>query len=156
MLNFRLLNILIRPRFIRIYLGIIATLGAGVLLDIILFLKLSLMIGPWVTMTILAANTAGGIFIMYHLVEKRNKQLITSVDYGPFDQDIFYRYLGSLTASLFMITPGLLNSLFGALVLIPPMNIRTGRYLAGILGIDWQEAHEFLRLERIADESNSG
>ncbi|MCK5737238.1 MAG: FxsA family protein [Spirochaetaceae bacterium] len=154
MLNFRFLDILIRPRSVQIYLGIIAILGAGVLIDIILFLKLAIIIGPWITMTILAANTAFGIFIMYHLMDQSNQQLIMSIDNGKYDSDIFYKYLNSLVASLFIITPGLLNSLFGFILLIPPVSIKLGSRMARIIGIDWQEAHEFLRLERITENPN--
>ncbi len=103
MLNFRLLYILISPRSIRTYLGIIATLGFGVLLDIILFLKMSLMVGPWITMAVLAANTAIGVFIMYRLTELRGRGLVETIDDGHFDPDLFSRYLSTLVASLLLI-----------------------------------------------------
>jgi len=155
MLNFRLLNILISPRSIRTYLGIISTLGAVVLLDILLFLKLALIIGPWITMTALAANTAAGIFFMYKLTDRRNRQLIDSIDSGLYDPAAFFRYISSLVASLFIITPGLLNTILGIVLLFPPVSIKVGRRIADTMGIDWQEAHEFLRLERVAGSRNN-
>jgi UPF0716 family protein affecting phage T7 exclusion len=149
MLNFRLLYILISPRSIRTFLGIIATLGLGVLLDIILFLKMSLMVGPWITMAVLAANTALGVFIMYRLTELRGRRLVETIDDGHFDPDLFSRYLSTLVASLFLIIPGILNTLAGILLLIPYIGTGLGIRLAGMAGIDWQEAYEFLRLDRM-------
>jgi UPF0716 family protein affecting phage T7 exclusion len=149
MLNFRLLYILISPRSIRTYLGIIATLGFGVLLDIILFLKMSLMVGPWITMAVLTANTAIGVFIMYRLTELRGRGLVETIDDGHFDPDLFSRYLSTLVASLFLIIPGILNTLVGILLLIPYIGTGLGIRLAGMAGIDWQEAYEFLRLDRM-------
>jgi len=150
MLNFRLLNILISPRSIRTCLGIISTLGAVVLLDILLFLKLALIIGPWITMTALAANTAAGVFIMYYLAGQRNRHLIDSIDSGRYDSAVFFHYISSLVASLFIITPGLLNTILGIIILLPPVSNKVGKSIAETMGVDWQEAHEFLRLERVA------
>jgi UPF0716 family protein affecting phage T7 exclusion len=154
MLNFRLLNILISPRSVRTFLGIISTLGAAVLLDILLFLKLALIIGPWITMTALAANTAAGVFIMYKLTDRRNRQLIDNIDSGRYDSAVFFRYISSLTASLFIITPGLLNTFIGIIILLPPVSLNIGKRIADAMGLDWQEAHEFLRLERVAGNRN--
>ncbi len=151
MLNFRLLYILISPRSIRTYLGIIASLGVGVLLDIIIFLKLSLLVGPWITMAILAANTAGGVFIMYYLVDLGTRRMIGTIDEGRYDSDIFSRYLSTLTASLFLIIPGLLNTLAGCVLLVPVIGAKLGGRLARMIGIDWQEAYEFLRLDRMSE-----
>lgn len=149
MLNFRLLYILISPRSIRTYLGLTGCLGFSVLLDTILFLRLSLMVGPWITMAVLAANSAVWIFIMYKLVELRGQQLLSSIDDGRYDSDMFSRYLSTLVASLFLIIPGVLNTLAGIVILIPYISVRLGGKLAGLAGIDWQEAYEFLRLDRM-------
>jgi len=149
MLNFRLLKILTNTHSIRIYLGIISVLGISVLLDILLFLKLAFIIGPWITMSALSINTAAGIYFMNFLTSLRNRQLISSIDSGKYDPDIFSRYVSTLVASLFIITPGLLNSLLGLMLLIPPFNVKTGSKIARMMGINWQEAHEFLRLDRV-------
>lgn len=149
MLNFRLLYILISPRSIRTYLGLAASLGFGVLLDIILFLRLSLLVGPWITMAVLAANSAVGIFFMYKFVESRGRQLIASIDDGHYDSDMFSRYLSTLVSSLFLVIPGILNTVAGIIILIPYIGVRLGGKLARMAGIDWQEAYEFLRLDHM-------
>ena len=123
----------------------------GVLLDIIIFLKLSLLVGPWITMAILAANTAGGIFIMYYLVDLGTRQMIGTIDEGRYDSEIFSRYLSTLITSHFLIIPGLLNTLVGCVFLVPVISVKLGDRLARMIGIDWQEAYEFLRLERITE-----
>ncbi len=152
MLNFRLLYILISPRSTRTYLGLTAGLGLVILLDIILFLKLSIMVGPWITMAILAAKTTVGILIMYYLVDLRSRRLIETIDDGCFESDIFSRYLSTLAASLFLIIPGLVNTFVGILLLIPLIGIKFGDRMARLTGIDWQEAYEFLRLDRLAGQ----
>lgn len=149
MLNFRLLYILVSPRSIRTYLGLAASLGFGVLLDIILFLRLSLMVGPWITMSVLAANSAIGIFVMYRLAETRGRQLVTSIDDGRYDPEMFSRYLSTLVASFFLIIPGVLSTFAGLILLIPYISVWLGGRLARMAGIDWQEAYEFLRLDRM-------
>ena len=149
MLNFRLLNILTNSRSIRIYLGILSLLGIGVLLDILLFLKLALVIGPWITMSALAVSTAGGIFSMHYLIDEKNRQLINSIDTGLYKPACFSRYLGTITASLFIIIPGFLNSLMGFVLLFPPLCTMLGNRMADIMGLEWQEAYEFLRLDRV-------
>ncbi|MCD6343200.1 MAG: FxsA family protein [Spirochaetaceae bacterium] len=154
MLNFRLLNILTDSRSVRTWLGIISALGAGVLLDVLLFLKLAIIIGPWITMTALALNTAAGIFLMNYLTNMRNRQLNDSIDSGNYNPEVLSRYLSSLVASLFIITPGFLNSLLGLVLFLPPVGIKIGNRIARMIGIDWQEAHEFLRLNRVAGAEN--
>jgi len=101
-------------------------------------------------MTALAVNTAAGIFLMNYLTNLRNRQLNDSIDSGNYNSEVLSRYLSSLTASLFIITPGFLNSLLGFVILLPPVGIKIGNRMARIIGVDWQEAHEFLRLNRIA------
>ena len=155
MLNFRLLNVLTSSRSIRSYLAILSILGAGVLIDILLILKLSLIIGPWITMTILAANTAAGIYCMYYLTEKRKNQLISGIKSGIYDPDAFSRYLTSLLASMFIIIPGLLNTVLGVVMLLPPFSIKLGNRTARTIGIDWYEAYEFLRLDYVTDNGEN-
>ena len=150
MLNIRLLYILLDARSIRTYLGLAAGIGVGVLADVVIILKLSLLVGPWVTMAILAANAALGIRIAYSLVDRRAKAIIATVDRGRCDHEEFFRYIATLIASLFLIVPGLVNTLIGAVLLIPGVSALAGARVSGMLGIDWREAYEYLRLERIA------
>ena len=152
MLNFRLLNKLTGSRSIRSYLALLSTLSAGVLVDILLILKLALLIGPWVIMTILAANTAVGIYYIYYLTGIRKHQLISCIKSGLYKPDVFSRYLTSLLASLFIIIPGLMNTILGLIMLLPPFNIKIGNRLARTMGIDRYEAYEFLRLDYVSSD----
>jgi len=150
MLNFRLLYVLLSPRSVRTFLGISALIGLGVIIDVIIFLRLSLLVGPWITVAFLSANTAVGIFFMFRRVETLGRQLLQAVDNGHFVPGMFSRYLSSLLASLFFVIPGLLNRVPGLLLLIPYIGEKSGDQLARQAGIDWQEAYEYLRLDRIA------
>lgn len=153
MLNIRFLYTLLDSNFIRTFLGLAAGIGIGVLLDVVVILKLSLLIGPWITMGILAANAVLGIRISYGLTNRCKESLMAVVDKGRGDNDLFFRYLTTLIASLFLIIPGLINTLTGALMLIPAVSIRFGQRVAQFLGIDWREAYEYLRLDKIAENN---
>ena len=156
MLNLRLLYILLDQRTLRTYLAILSSLGFGVLLDIIIFIQLSLLIGPWIMMAILATTSAIGTIIMYHFVEVRCARLLESVDSGEYFPDIFSRYISILISSGFVIVPGLFNTLLGVLLLIPPLGIRIGNAILRLTGIDWREAYEYLRLDRLTrDDTQS-
>lgn len=149
MLNFRLLYVLINPRSIRTYLGLCASLGFGVLLDIIIFLRLSLMVGPWITMAVITANSALGLFFIYSFIDLKSRQMVESIDRGEFDPNLFSRYLSTLISSFFLIIPGLLNTVAGVIILIPYVGEKLGARFAALSGISWQEAYEFLRLDRM-------
>ena len=150
MLNFRLLYTLLDWRSIRSFLGIMASLGFGVLLDILLLLKLADLAGPWIIMTALASLTALGFFITYRIVEDRRNVLVESVDLGEYDEELFTAYVSALTSGLFLITPGVVNKILGGVLLIPPLSAPLGDRLALSMGIDWTEAYEYLRLNRVA------
>jgi UPF0716 family protein affecting phage T7 exclusion len=153
MLNYRLLYILISPGSAKTFLGLAAGLGFAVLIDVIIFLKLALLIGPWITMALLAAGSAAGIFFMYQRVGVQGRRLTEAVDDGRFVPGILSRYLSVLAASVFLILPGFVNSLAGIVLLIPYVAEKTGDRLARMAGIDWREAYEFLRLNRLAGVS---
>ena len=153
MLNLRMLFILLNNRSIRTYLAIVSGLGFGVLLDILVFLNLSLLIGSWVTLAILTALTAGGIALIYPYVNRISQRLISSVDRGIFDGEIFSRYIASLVAAGFIIIPGFFNTIVGSLILIRPVGIKVGLAISRFTGIDWQEAYEYLRLDRLSGDS---
>lgn len=149
MLNLRLLYTLLDSGSIRVYLGLVSVLGFGVLLDVLIFLNLSMLIGPWITMAFLAGSTALGILAMYSLVQSKESHLLESIDGGRFADDLFFRYISTLVAAAFIIMPGIVSTLFGGLLLTPPVAVRVGSVLTGLTGIDWREAYEYLRLDRM-------
>lgn len=151
MLNQMLLSSLLSFRLISIYLGILCCLGFVILLDIVLFLKLSLLIGPWMTVAILAVITAAGVFLSYRLVENRNIRLTKSIHEGRFDEKMFTDYSIILLACLFFIPPGIVNKLFGVILLLPSITRWMSNTLIRIAGSNWIELYEYLRLNSIMD-----
>lgn len=151
MLNFRVLYSLLNPRSVRYLIAVLAITGIGVLLEIVLLFRLSLLIGPWVVMSVLSACSAISLLAMHRLTESRSRRLKTMIDSGHFVPDAFSVYISTLLAAVFLVIPGFLSSITGSLLLIPPVAARTGRILAGQAGISWREAYEFLRLERLGD-----
>ena len=150
MLNLRLLFNFINPRFSRLLLAILCILGLGVLLDTILILRISLLVGPWITMSFLSFRSALGLFISYNSVKNRGEILTEAVDRGHFPETGFSLYLSNLVAGCFLVVPGILNFFVGLAFLLPPVGQKIGDKIASLLGIDWQEAYEYLRLNRLS------
>ena len=153
MLNLHLLYSVLGQRPLKTYLGILCVCGFAILLDMVLILKLAFLIGPWMTMSILAILTSIDIFVIYKLVELRNLQLIESIHQGKFNETRFTNYVSALLAALFFIPPGFVNTIIGSLLLIPPISVFIGRMLAKVAGINWFEAYEHLRFDSLADLS---
>lgn len=153
MLNLRMLYILIDRRSVRTFMAIVTALGFGVLLDILVFINLSLLIGPWVTLAIIAAITASGITVMFPVVERTGGRLLEAVDDGVFDDSILPGYISVLISAAFIVVPGLFNTLVGSLLLIRPVGIRAGNLVSSLAGINWQEAYEYLRLDRMTRDT---
>lgn len=150
MLNLRMLFILLDQHSVRTYLAIVTSLGFGVLLDLLIFLHISVLIGPWITLAVLAVITGIGVVVMFPFVDRISRLVATSIDRGKFDSGMLSNYLGVLIAAGFIIVPGLFNSLVGGLLLIRPLSIKVGDAILRMTGIDWQEAYEYLRLDHIA------
>ena len=151
MLNFRFLNALLTRRYIRIYLAILGFMGIGALLDVILLLKLSLLIGTWLTLAILALTTSATIVLAFHLVDKRSHALYRSISYGVFSQNNFVNYVTILLACPLIMLPGIVNSLFGLLILLQPLSDKIGEIVVRTTGINWSESYEILRLNTITE-----
>ncbi len=153
MLNLRLLYSVLGQRPLRAYLGILCGFGFAILLDIVLILKLAFLIGPWMTMAVLAILTSIDIFVIYKLVELRNVQLIESIHRGEFNEKRFTNYVSALLAGLFFIPPGFANTIIGILLLVPPISVFIGSIPAKVAGINWVEAYEYLRFDSFAGSS---
>ncbi len=151
MLNYRFLFSLLDTSFIQTFLAVLAGLGFGVILDIVLLLKLSVLTGPWITIAIITVITAIAVAVMFKMVNARKLALTDSLDSGSFSEDLFYSYLSTLVAAALIIVPGLINTLAGCLLLIPGPARTLGQYAARIFGIEWKEAYEHLRLNHMAE-----
>jgi UPF0716 family protein affecting phage T7 exclusion len=150
MLNLRLLFNFINPQFSRLLLAVLCILGLGVLVDTMLILRISLLVGPWITMAVLSLRSALGLLISYNTVRMRGEILGEAVDVGHFPETGFALYLSSLVSGCFLIVPGILNLFVGLSFLLPPVGRKIGDRIASLLGIDWQEAYEYLRLNRLS------
>ena len=150
MLNLKLLYTLLDLRAIRAYLGIVACVGFSVLFDTVLILRLAHLLGPWIAMTLISLFTVLGLIISHHTVEKRCTKLVQSVDGGHFQDRSLPEYLGTLLAVPFLVIPGLMNTVIGAFTLIPTLSNALGSALLKTSGMSWQDAYEYLRLERLA------
>ena len=107
---------------------------------------LSLLLGLWLTMAILALLTSTGILLSYSLVQSRLRAVMNSTTQGLFDEEAFSSYFCALVASALFIVPGIINTLLGIALLIRFSGIRIGDKLARCMGISWQNAYEYLRL----------
>ncbi len=151
MLNYRFLYSVLESSSIQTFLALIAAAGFSVLLDIIIILKLSVLIGPWIAIMVLTAGSAVGILAMYNAVEKKRTELQNSINSGIFSESLFDRYLAVLITSGFIILPGIINTITGIVLLFPRPADKLGRTVARAAGINWQEAYEHLRLNSLVE-----
>ena len=116
-----------------------------------LFLIFSMLIGPWLTLGILALLTAGSVYAVFRLIEHRSSLLKASLAQGFFDEKFFIDYICALVASPFIMLPGMVNTLFGLIILLPVISRYIAKLILKITGINWRESYEFLRLKEIAE-----
>jgi len=128
-------------------LAICGILGLIVLIDILCILMLSLVLGLWITMAVLALITCAGFLLSYALVNARSKAVINSATQGVFDKEAFSSYFCALVASVFFIIPGIVNTLLGIALAMRSPSIKIGEKLAKFMGISWQKAYEYLRVK---------
>jgi len=153
MLNFKLIVTLLKPASVKNFLGIISIAGITAVADIILIIKISLILGPWITMSALSFISAVGIYFAYKSIEKINSEIIESIETGVYSPDLFYNYTASLLSAVLLILPGILNTISGIILSLPVFNRKTGRLISYSAGINWKEAYEFLRLESLSAEN---
>jgi len=122
-------------------------LGLAALVDILLILTLSLVMGLWITMALLALITSVGFILSYSLLQSRFKEVMNSVERGAFDKEVFSSYFCALVASVFFITPGIINTLFAIVLTMRFASVKIGAELADYMGINWQNTYEQLRLK---------
>jgi len=107
---------------------------------------LSLLLGLWTTMAVLSLITGAGVLLSYALVQSRIEAVMNSAAQGLFDEEAFSRYFCALIASVFFIVPGIINTLLGITLIMRFSSIKMGAKLARFMGISWQAAYEYLRL----------
>ncbi|OQX28706.1 MAG: hypothetical protein B0D92_07500 [Spirochaeta sp. LUC14_002_19_P3] len=151
MLNYRLLNIVLNSQFIRVYLGILGGLGFAVLLDVVLFIQLSYLVGPWLVMALLALTAGGNLLVAFKIADFYGGRLMDSVNGGVYSEEYFVNYAAALFAGIFLVPPGLVNTLIGYVILLPPVSRFAGSRMAKYLGVNWSKAYEYLRLNTIMD-----
>jgi len=146
MLSFHLFPAAENPRFTGQLPAICGILGLIVLIDILCIMMLSLVLGLWFTMAILASITSVGFLLSYYLVHTRSKAVINSTSQGLFDKEAFSSYFCALVASVFFIIPGIINTLLAIALAMRFPSIKIGEKLARFMGISWQKSYEYLRL----------
>lgn len=151
MLNFHLLFSILNPRYKSRYLAILCCLGIAVLLDIILCLQLAFLIGPWIFVSLLSVLTAFSVLLVYYLVDVQTEEISHSIRKRVCDESVFTSYIATLLIGVFLLLPGLINTLIGGILLIPFFSRRIGKIFLVLTGIRWEEAHEYLKLNDIAD-----
>ena len=146
MLNYRLLNTLLRSRSINTLVILTSVLGLVSLLDFVLLLQCARLIGPWLTLSLLSFTSALAFYLVHFTVYKRYRKILQCVREGNFRNDLFPCYLCSLLSTLFLVFPGILNKVTGIILLSHFSSNHTGRYLTQLIGVNWEEAYEILKM----------
>lgn len=135
-----------KPRSSAQFFAVCGILGLVFLVDILCIMLLSLTLGMWAAMAALALLTGVGFFLSHALLQARIRAVINSTTLGLFDEDVFSSYFCALAASVFLTVPGIISSLLGIALAMPPASIKVGGRLAKYMGINWQKTYEYLRL----------
>lgn len=152
MLNFRLLSTLIDPSRINTFLRLLAILGLITLIDILLCIQLALWLGIWLVMAILTLLTALNVFIVFKLLIPRQQRLNRISIHEENDESFFACYISTLIAAIFFIIPGIVNTLFGLILMSSSISLKLVRWIMRILGIQWAEVHEYLTVHNLIEE----
>ena len=68
------------------------------------------------------------------------------------DESFFACYISTLIAAIFFIIPGIVNTLFGLILMSSSISLKLVRWIMRILGIQWAEVHEYLTVHNLIEE----
>lgn len=142
MINIRLLRFLFEKK--RLYKLLLSGsfLGLLSLIDFLLFSLLSPFFGPFLILSIIAAVSGLGLYL---LINQCNKSLdiIHKTHKRGYKEESFYLFIGLLPSLALLIVPGLFTNFFGFILLIQPVRRIFGQQLTEKLSIEWEEIYEY-------------
>jgi len=114
--------------------------------EIVLLLKLGGIIGNYLTLALAASTGLFGVLIALGELRRTIKSIRNEVRNGEYPGDSFTGIFGILTGGVFLLTPGFITDFFGFLLFIPAIRNCIGRFITRIVGTNFKELYEYLKL----------
>ena len=112
--------------------------------DFISVFILGHLVGIYLYMAIVAILCLMGvIFLSRHQLKAIIKEIDLKHEKGIYPKDEFYRLIGSITAAIFIIFPGITTTIIGFILIIPVFSLFIGRKISKRLNLDWNAVYEY-------------
>ena len=125
------------------FLSIASLLFLG---DIFFLVFLMRLIGTYLAFTLFFLFTALGQISLFRSFSLLIDSIREAKEEGVNCMDYYFSYAGSLPAVLYMIYPGIISTLVGFVLLLPPVKRNMGEFISRYFKLDWDEINEYLFL----------
>lgn len=146
MLNLKILIRILEPDFTKRLLYLILILAMIPIMDSILIINFSYLMGEYLFLAILLLLSLSGFIFSLHIVNRTHKRLKTNLHDNIFLLKDYNSLPGALMVSFLLIMPGIISTIIGLVFSIPCLRIDLGKRISLILKIDWKEIHEYLNI----------
>jgi len=117
--------------------------------EIVLLLKLGGIIGNYLTLALAASTGLFGVLIALGELRKTINTIRRQVRNGEYPGESFIGIFGILAGGVFLLTPGFITDFFGFLMFIPVIRNRIGRFFTQVMGTNFKELYEYLKLYEV-------
>lgn len=146
MLNLKILIRIMEPDFTIKFLYLTLILAMIPVMDCILIINFSYILGEFLFMAILLLLSLAGFIFSLHLVKRTHIRLKYNLQNNIFLLKDYNSLPGALMVSFLLIMPGIISTIIGLVFSIPCFRVNLGRRLSLILKVDWKEIHEYLNI----------
>jgi len=146
MLNLKILIRILEPDFTKKILYLILILAMIPIMDSILIINFSYLMGEYLFLAILLLMSLGGFIFSLNMLKKTHEKLKQNLHDNIFNMKDYNSLPGTLTVSFLLIMPGVISTIIGLIFSIPIFRTALGRRISLILRVDWKEIHEYLNI----------
>ncbi|OQY33292.1 MAG: hypothetical protein B6241_08470 [Spirochaetaceae bacterium 4572_59] len=146
MLNLKFLIHILEPDFTKKILYLILILAMIPIMDCILFINFSYLMGEYLFLAILLLLSLSGFIFSRHLVRRTHIRLKTNLHDNIFLLKDYNSLPAALMVSFLLIMPGIISTIIALVFSIPCFRNNLGKRISLILKIDWKEIHEYLNI----------
>jgi UPF0716 family protein affecting phage T7 exclusion len=114
--------------------------------DIFFLVLLIRLIGPYLAFTLFFLFTAMGQIGIFRTFAVLIETIQDVKERGGDCMPCYLAYAGTLPSVFYMIYPGILSTIIGFILLIPPLRKKVGKVISHFFELDWDEVNEYLFL----------
>lgn len=146
MLNLKILIRILEPDFTKKLLSLILIIAMIPIMDCILIINFSYLMGEYLFLAILLLLSLSGFIFSLHMVNGTHIRLKKNLHDNTFLLKDYNSLPGVLMVSFLLIMPGIISTIIGLVFSIPCFRVDLGKRISLILKIDWKEIHEYLNI----------